>query len=393
MEDGAATVDVWERTKVGWHVAFGVFVVATAVVLVVDDTTPDLHRWIALMLLAGMCAAYVCVGSRALHAAANTPRSWAYLGIAGPVAVAMFALTPVASVMLFVLYPQIWSMLPARRASWVTAAVTVGVGAVVAVGGELGIAAISFAVGLVGAPVLGLWISKIIEQSGERARVLAELAATRTELAAVSHEAGVLAERERLAGDLHDTLAQGATSVLLLLGAARAALHRDLAESERHLDLAEQTTRENLAELRTLVAELTPPALDGVSLPAALARLTDRLRAESGMAVTMAVTGTHRELPVACEVTLLRVTQESLSNVRRHSGATTVTVDLAFGDDDVTLRIADDGRGFDPDHRPTGFGLDGLHERVHRVAGDLTVRAAPGDGVTVLVRLTDREAR
>lgn len=393
MQDAAASADVWERSRAGWHVAFGVFVAITAVVLVVDDTTTPAQRWLALALLVALCCAYAAVGARVLHTTADSPRSWGYLAVAGPVTIAMFVLTPVASVMLFALYPQVWSMLPARRAVWATAAVTIAVSVVVAVAGAFGVAAISVAVGLVLAPVLGLWISKIIEQSQERARVVVELAATRTELAEVSHEAGVLAERERLARDLHDTLAQGSTSVLFLLASARSALHQDPAEAGRHLDLAEQTTRENLAELRTLVAELTPAQLDGASLPAALARLADRLRAETGIDGTMAVSGTHRELPTACEVTLLRATQELLSNVRRHSGATSAAVELTYADDHVTLRVTDDGKGFDPATRPAGFGLHGLRERVQRVAGELTVRTAPGAGVTVLVRLTDRSTR
>lgn len=388
MRDAGASADVWERTRAGWHVVFGVFVAITAVVLVADGTTTGTQHWLALALLATLCGAYASVGARVLHTVADSPRSWGYLAVAGPVTVAMFVLTPVASVMLFALYPQIWSMVPARRAAWATSAVTVAVGVVVAVMGEFGVAAISVAVGLVVAPVLGLWISKIIEQSQERARVVAELAATRTELAQVSHEAGVLAERERLARDLHDTLAQGSTSVLFLLASARSALRQDPAEAGRHLDLAERTTRENLTELRTLVAELTPAQLDGSSLPAALTRLTERLHAETGIAATTAVSGTHRELPTPCEVTLLRATQELLSNIRRHSGATTATVTLTYADDHITLRITDDGRGYDPANRPTGFGLDGLRERVQRVAGELTVRTAPGAGVTVLVRLT-----
>src|SRR5207249_2071503 len=147
--------------------------------------------------------------------------------------------------------------------------------------------------------VIGLWVSKVVEQSTLRARLVAELTATRSELAAVSRQAGILAERERLARDLHDALAQGQTSVLLLVRAARAALSRDPADCARQLALAERVTSENLGEIRTLVGALTPTGLDGVSLPAAVRRLAERIGAELDIAVQVDTIGAFRELPAS----------------------------------------------------------------------------------------------
>ncbi len=388
MHDAVATSDhVWGRTKVGWHAAFGVFALVGAVLVTVDSAASGTRRIVTLVLLVGLCAWYAGTGARVLHADLPSRLGLVYLAVAGPVTIALFALMQATSILLFALYPQIWSMLPTRWAIWSTATVTVSVGAVLLMNGEFGAAVLMIVIGSAVALVLGLWITKIIEQSRERARLVTELDATRTELAAVSHAAGVLAERERLARDLHDTLAQGSTSVLLLLSAARAAVGNDTAACRRHLDLAEQSTRDNLGELRTLVVAMTPPRLDGVSLPAALRRLTDQLGQELSIQPAMTVSGTHRALPAASEVNLLRVTQETLANVRRHSGATAVTVELGYHDDGVTLRIADDGRGFDPTTQPVGFGLHGLSNRVREAAGELSVQAAPGAGVTVLVRL------
>lgn len=387
----------WDRTKLGWHLAFATLALVGAVLVVLDDEVSGGRRAIVLAMLAGLCAWYAGTGAMVLHQEPYRRRGLVYLAVAGPVVVVMFTLVPAMAVLLCGLYPQIWSLLPARRAMWATAGTTLSVGAAMLVTGGLGAdsamaALVMIVVGLPLAVLLGQWITKIIEQSQDRARLVAELAATRTELAGLSHRAGVLAERERLARDLHDTLAQGSTSVLLLLTAARAALPGDVAVCERHLAMAEQTTRESLAEIRALVAELTPAVLDGASLPAALDRLTGRLGQELGITATTRTVGEYRRLPVAREVALLRVTQEALANVRKHAGAAAVTVELAYQDDRVALRVTDDGCGFDPSVRPAGgFGLDGLRERVRGAGGQLSVDTAPGAGVTVLVTLPDGE--
>lgn len=380
---------VWDRTAWGWHVAFGVFAVVTAVLVVTGQGTPAGRRAVVLALLAVMCAWYAGTGARVLHSQPRGPLGQWYLGVAVPLTITMFVLAPPTSVMLFALYPHIWSLLPTRQAVWATAATTVSVSAAVLLTGgpqALGGAAVVFVLGLLVALVMGLWISKIIDQSMERARLAADLAATRTELAAASRQAGILAERERLARDLHDTLAQGSTSVLMLLQAARNALGRDAAGCERHLELAERTTRENLGEIRSLVAALTPARLDGVPLLSALERLAEAIGQETGIAATVSVTGTARALPLDREVTLLRVAQEALANVRRHSQATVSRVEVGYHEDRVTLAVIDNGRGFDP-ARPAGFGLDGLRSRIREAHGELSLDTALGTGTRLAVSL------
>ncbi|MFD9706010.1 sensor histidine kinase [Lentzea sp. NPDC059081] len=359
--------DAWDRTKVAWHVAFAVLALVGAVLVLAQDE----HRIPALALLTALCGWYWRVGAPL----ERDQRGVRYLAVAIPLVVSMFALVPTLSVLFFALYPHIWSLLPPRQAIWATALTSLSSGGVVLVAG--GTAAIDMAgiivLGVLPAVMLGLWIARIIEQSRQRA-----------ELADVSHEAGVLTERERLARDLHDTLAQGATSVLLLIRAARTAT--DPAKRDQHLALAEQTTSENLAEIRALVAALTPVALNGSSLPAALERLTDRIGHELNLRATTTIEGDYRPLPPDSEVTLLRVTQEALANVRKHANARTVTVTLDYANP-VELRIVDDGRGFGPD-TPSGYGLDGLKDRVRNAGGEFEIRSAPGEGVHVHVRLS-----
>ncbi|HEY0641033.1 MAG TPA: sensor histidine kinase [Pseudonocardiaceae bacterium] len=375
------TEDAWSRTAVGWHVSFAVFAAVTVVVVLDDSGTTAVERVLAVGLVVVLLAWYAVTGARVLLREPATRLGLIYVLGAAPAVVAIFALSPAGGILLFGLYPQLWVLLPARRAITGSVLLTVAVSAVAAT--AAGSSATVVLITLAGGPVailLGTWIARIIKQSTERADLVRELSATRAELAAVSHEAGVLAERERLARDLHDTVAQGFTSILLLLHAARSTPPGD-----HHLALAEQTTRENLAEVRALVAELTPVALADATLPAALARLTERIGHELGITATMSTTGRQQPLPQALDVVLLRATQEALANVRKHSGASMVSVELTYADTAVSLQVRDDGRGLPPSTTTGGFGLAGLRERAHSVGGSVTVRSGPG--CTVLVEL------
>ena len=223
------------------------------------------------------------------------------------------------------------------------------------------------------------WVSRIINQSAERAGIIDQLEATRTELAAAQREAGRMAERQRLATDIHDTLAQGFTSILMLIQAAQADLDGSHPHAGRHLDLAARTARENLAEARVLVEDLAPAQLDGGTLPDALRRLS---RAP-GVDASFGLSGAPRPLPMATEVVLLRVCQEALANVRKHADAHAATVRLDYDPDAIRLEVSDDGAGFDPARVNGGYGLRGMRTRVAEAGGTLTVRSSPGTGTHV----------
>jgi signal transduction histidine kinase len=220
---------------------------------------------------------------------------------------------------------------------------------------------------------MGVWINRVIEQSTERAALIAELESSRAEVARLSHLAGASAERARLAGEIHDTLAQGFTSIITLLQAADPELR------DERLALAVRTAKENLAESRSLIASLAPAP---GSLPDSVRRQTTRFTEECGIPAPMRVTGTPRALPTAVEVVLLRSAQEALANVRRHSGAQAAQVLLAYAGDRVRLVVRDDGCGFDP-VRANGFGLRGMRARAEQVDGALTVHSDPEKGTTI----------
>ncbi|MFF0012430.1 sensor histidine kinase [Streptomyces sp. NPDC005374] len=235
---------------------------------------------------------------------------------------------------------------------------------------------------LVFSVALGGWVIRIIEQSQERAALIAELDASRHEVSRLSAAHGALAERERMAREIHDTLAQGFTSLLMLAQAVDAELGHDVPQARRHLALMDETARLNLAEARALVAGGTPADLDGATLPDALFRLAARNSAK------LEVTGPVRPLPAGPEVVALRSCQEALTNCRKHAGSSAaVTIGLHYADGRLTVSVRDDGHGFDPGAAHDGYGLAGLRARATEVGGTVRVRSAPGGGTTVTVEL------
>jgi signal transduction histidine kinase len=205
---------------------------------------------------------------------------------------------------------------------------------------------------------------------------------SRHELSRLSSAHGALAERERFSREIHDTLAQGFASLLMLVQAVEAELDHDLPQARRHLALMTETARQNLAEARALVAGGAPADLDGASLPDALRRLAAR------HAATVDVRGPARALPAGPEVVALRSCQEALANARKHAGSSAaVSIALAYTDEALTVSVRDDGCGFDPAAPVGGYGLAGLRARAAEVGGTAQVRSTPGDGTIITVCL------
>ncbi|MFD7922043.1 sensor histidine kinase [Streptomyces sp. NPDC059740] len=231
--------------------------------------------------------------------------------------------------------------------------------------------------------LIGLWAHSVVAQSSERARLIAELERTQTELSAAHQRQGAADERERMARDIHDTLAQGFVSIIVLAEAARAGLPTDPARSAQQLRSIEFTARENLAEARELVASAHPGpgATAAGSVTRTLRRTLDRFKEDTGLTVEADLAD------LACDqrtrIALLRCTQESLANVRKHAHASTVGVVLVRRSHGVELEITDDGTGFVVE-QSTGFGLDGMRKRLAELGGRLTVTSSVGDGTRVL---------
>ena len=201
----------------------------------------------------------------------------------------------------------------------------------------------------------------------------------------------VLQERNRIAREIHDNLAQEilGLSVQLEIVARTLATAPDAART--HLDRARALVRSSVAEARRYVWDLRSQSLDERDLPAALAEMTRRLTAESGVQTQFSVGGTFRPLAPQVENNLLRIGQEAVGNAVRHAQAKTVTVSLDFGAREVRLEVKDDGRGFDAATYDGGrgghFGLVGMRERAEQMGGSASVNSTPGAGTEVVVRV------
>ncbi|MFI2631846.1 sensor histidine kinase [Streptomyces collinus] len=230
--------------------------------------------------------------------------------------------------------------------------------------------------------LIGLWAHSVVAQSAERARLIAELEETQAELTEAHQRQGAADERERMARDIHDTLAQGFASIIVLAEAARTGLDTDPARSGRQLRSIESTARENLAEARELVGSGGRPGqVAAGSVARTLRRALDRFAEDTGLTVDAELE--DLECDQQTRIALLRCTQESLANVRKHARASTVGVVLARQPYGVELEITDDGAGFSVEES-SGFGLDGMRKRLAELGGRLTVTSSVGDGTRVL---------
>lgn len=229
---------------------------------------------------------------------------------------------------------------------------------------------------------------RMVEELGEANRrlqaTMAENAGLHAQLLVQAREAGIVEERQRLAGEIHDTLAQGLTGIVAQLQAARQARH-DEAEWSRHLDLAASLARANLTEARRSVRALRPEQLEQATLPEAIGTLARGWSEHSAIPAEIETTGIPSPAGADVEAALFRVAQEALTNVAKHARATRVHLTLTYLDDTLLLDVADDGVGFVPDGRTRadGYGLAGMRRRLERFSGTLTLESTPGYGTTV----------
>ncbi len=239
----------------------------------------------------------------------------------------------------------------------------------------------------------------IARVSREREQLIDELLATRKQLADTERAAGISQERERLAHEIHDTVAQGLSSIQMLLHAAERDLEatglteRELQAPKRRMETARRAASNSLAETRAMIAALAPAPLTETSLGEALNRIAGDFAQAGGMQIEVATDGEVAQLPMRTEAGLLRIAQGAMSNAVKHSGASRVRVTLTYNPEEVRLDVVDNGRGFDPAAQgttPTGMGhlgLDAMRTRAHELGGSLDVESAPGGPTAVSVVL------
>lgn len=233
-----------------------------------------------------------------------------------------------------------------------------------------------------------------LAEANERLQeMLEENAGLHAQLVAQAREAGVLDERQRLAGEIHDTIAQGLTGIVRQLEVVER-FEEDVDKRRHHLTLARELARESLAEARRSVQALRPGPLAVAQLPQALADLTASWSRTEGIDARVEVSGEAVVLAPEAEVALFRAAQEALANAGKYSGAGRVGVTLSYTGDVVVLDVVDDGAGFDPEEvrgRATGassaagngYGLVAMRSRLGQVGGTLTIESEPGDGTAI----------
>ncbi|MGY1716000.1 sensor histidine kinase [Geodermatophilus sp. SYSU D01106] len=386
----------WRATVTGVHVISAVVWGLAVLSAAVGDAVDDDRRGAALAVLGGLAVAYALLGVPAIGAGAPR-RAVAYLLVLVVALGLLGWLAPGLLFLLFLAYPQVWFAVQGTLTG-ITWTLLLGLasaaGPVLDPGGrDAADVLLETGIGIGFSLALGVWISRVLHESAERASLIAQLEATRSELAAAEHERGVLAERERLAQEVHDTLAQGYTSIVVLSQTAAALVPADPDAAREKLAVIEEVARDNLAEARAVVAAFRPVALDGATLVEALRRLAERFARETGLEVrvdTAALDDPALDGGAALrtdeEVVLLRGAQEALTNVRRHAGASAVVLRLARVGGQVSVHVEDDGVGFDP-AAVTVSGLEGLRGRVAQVGGEVDVASAPGSGTRVTVRV------
>ncbi|MFJ3959185.1 sensor histidine kinase [Arthrobacter sp. NPDC090010] len=252
--------------------------------------------------------------------------------------------------------------------------------------------------GAVFAVITGLSYQALYREAEEQRRVAEVLRATRSELAASQREAGVLSERARLAREIHDTLAQGLSSIVLMSRATERSLDSgDLTSARERLRVVEDTASAALEQARDFVR--SPGTSAGTELPDMLRSLcadTQRQAQAAGepLEVRFELSGDPREVPAELSQALLRASQASLANVLRHAHATRAVLTLGFLEDELTLDVYDDGVGFDPETPVpgAGLGLGLLRSRLLALGGGVVLESAPGEGAVVAIRVPERYA-
>lgn len=370
-------------------------------------------RELSMVAVVGVVlVAYFAWGRRSINEHGSV-RGLLYAGLLLVSLAVGIGLDPNFSFMQVVIFPTLWGVSGSMRQAvtlnlLAIIPVTVGYGLYF---GPEGLPS-GFAVGVLSVGfslAIGAWISGVERSGEERSRLLDELLAVQDQLAAANREAGIDSERGRLAREIHDTIAQSLTGLVMVAQRAHADLERasdaagsstseHLVRATADVELIESMARDALTEARGLVAAISPVRVES-TLVDALGRLTHRFERETGVVVRtdlagLSAGGTGSSLSPELEVVLLRCAQEALANVRKHAQAQTATLVIAQTDGTIALIVTDDGvgpaRAYADNDAPTlasGFGLAGMADRLELVGGTVRLDAVHPTGSTLTVTI------
>ena len=336
--------------------------------------------------------------------ARNTRGASIYFAAAAPLLFVLILLHPAFNLLLFAAYWQLFSLLGTRRAMVGATVLTImmlsldsedGVRLPLVSASDWIVLGCSIFLG----GMMAAFIHSLFVQNERRRLLIEELNATRAQLLVQERTAGMLQERNRIAGDLHDTVAQDLASVVMQLEAAEAKLPPGSTTVQDHIRLARDTARSGLMEARRIVQALVPDVLSEHSITDALRITSSRWSASTCTPCSFEVVGDPPEIDRSLDVVLLRSLQEALTNVRKHANASSVVVTLTNLGDEVVLDMHDNGRGFDPTALSntstsdaqevgiSGVGLVAMKERVELISGAMSIESGSGPGTTVSIAL------
>ncbi len=379
--------EVWEQWDWVWHFsAYGLLILNLIFVYNSDPRIINFSFFLVLSALLGLW--YIpFVNISTLRIWGNPKRGTLYLVPGWALWAGLISLTSDSLLLIGIFFPLVFSRFPIRWATGITIFQTMGLYFlyIMLYPTEHWFLILMIILGLLTIlTIMGAFISSIIIQSTDRQRLIDELTRSRANLMRAEREAGRLNERQRLARDIHDTLAQHFTSIIMHLAAAR---HSNFGTVQTQVQQAEEAAREGLDEIRRIVWDMRPEQIEKASLVEAVEELAARWSAENSVLVKMNVTGTPRSLTSSAETALLRISQEAMHNIIKHAQAKNVNITFSFMEDVFVMDITDDGLGFDPSKSSDGFGMKTMRDRAEELSGTLTIESERGIGTAIAVSI------
>ncbi|MEM7801726.1 MAG: sensor histidine kinase [Chloroflexota bacterium] len=379
--------NLWEQWDWVWHLC-GYAALGISVILTLNSETTQYALPLYLLLSALVALWYIPFIATPMIGWWETPgRGLFYFLIGFLLWGGLVILNPNAFLLVTMFNPMIFTRFPIRWAIGVIIAATVGflLLFIFFYSPENWLVLVPRFLGFLFVAILiGYFISALINQNIERQRLLDELTQAQASLLKAEREAGILAERQRMARDIHDTLAQQFTSIIMHASAAR------LGDSDAvptHVQEVELAAREGLENTRRIIWDMRPEQLDQASLVVSIDKVAARWSAENKVRVETIVTGTPHTLTESIETALLRITQEALHNIKKHARAQLVNITLSYMPDRLALDVADNGSGFDVSKKTRGFGLSTMRSRAEEFDGTFSIESELGVGTTVAVSL------
>ncbi|MET3805473.1 signal transduction histidine kinase [Nakamurella sp. UYEF19] len=399
MNQQPSSTNAWQKDGRLWDVFFVATLIGTITSVATGNSGPT--EGVAVILLVLTLPVYLLLGRPLFGPVTGDTREVnTYVLALSALYIAAVALQPSALVLLSVVSSQCFKLQSLRRGIitlLVQTLLPLAIWTYTLRNDPSELAGQAIIVGIIVpiAIVVSIWVQRIIDQSTQRGDFIEALAKAQKENDRLSRAHGALVERERMAREIHDTLAQGFTSIVMLSRAASSEIDKAPAEARRHVELITRTAADNLGETRALVAAMSPPQLRGASLPGAIRKLAGRLSDEVGLEVEVTVQGEARAMAAATELVAVRSAQEAMSNIRKHARASHVSIDLSYGPQGCEITVQDDGVGLNPTRAATveesdgGFGLAGMRSRLAEIGGHVTLRSGDGEGTTVVLWLPD----